>query len=400
MAARWVSGVVIAAVALAAGFAAASFLPGRGKDPASSAASRRLVADAPVETLLKLTDEQIKTAGIELAPVQAGTLARRIVVPGTIIPSADRIARVAVKLAGTVAELRKRPGDIVARDEILAIFESRELADAKSEYLAARLTDELQQDLFGRDKILWDQRLSSEQQYIRSRNLASQTRMRLNTTRQKLLALGLDAGEIEGIPRLPEALLRRQEVRSPMAGRVVERKVDTGAVVGRDSLETELFVIVDLSRVWVELTVSPADLPIIKEGQAVEIMTRSVTATASGKVIFINPLLDKDSRSARVMVEIANEGEVWRPGTFVTATVTVDEHAVPLAVPASAVQTIGAEKIVFVRTAEGFVKRPVVVGLTDGRSIAIVEGLRQGESVAATNTFLLKAELLKSKGED
>jgi cobalt-zinc-cadmium efflux system membrane fusion protein len=321
-------------------------------------------------------------------------------VPGTIVASADRIARVPVRLPGTVAELRKRPGDMVAKDEILAVFESRELAEAKSEYLAARLTDELQQDLFGRDKILWEQRLSSEQQFIRARNLALQTKMRLDTTRQKLLALGLQAGEIESIPRLPEALLRRLEVRSPMAGRIVERKVDTGAVVGRDSLETELFVIVDLTRVWVELALSPADLPVIKEGQSVEITARGITNKATGQVIFINPLLDKASRSARVMVEIANEGDMWRPGTFVTAAITVDEHAVPLAVPVGAVQSIGAEKIVFVRNAEGFVKRPVVTGRTDDRRIEIVSGLQQGERVAATNTFLLKAELLKSQSED
>ena len=399
MAARWVSGVAIAAVALAAGFTGASLLPGRGKEATSSAALRP-VADAPADAALKLTEQQIETAGIELVPVLPGTLARRIVVPGTIVPSADRIARVAVRLPGTVTELRKRPGDMVTKDEVVAIFESRELAEAKSEYLSARLTDELQQDLFGRDKILWEQRLSSEQLFIRSRNLALQTRMRLDTTRQKLLALGLEPGEIESIPRLPESLLRRLEVRSPMAGRVVERKVDTGAVVGRDSLETELFVIVDLARVWVDLAVSPADLPVTKEGQSVEITARGVTDKATGKVIFINPLLDKASHSARVMVEISNEGDVWRPGTFVTAAITVDEHAVPLAVPVGAVQTIGAEKVVFVRNAEGFVKRPVVTSRTDDRSIEIVEGLRQGERIAATNTFLLKAELLKGQSED
>ena len=66
--------------------------------------------------------------------------------------------------------------------------------------------------------------------------------MRFDIARQKLFALGLTESEIAGLPNEPEALLRRQEVRSPMAGRVVERKVDLGTVVGRDNLETELFV--------------------------------------------------------------------------------------------------------------------------------------------------------------
>src|SRR5262249_49902502 len=90
------------------------------------------------------TADQIAAAGIDVAAVGSGTLARRFVVPGTIIPHADRIARVSVKLSGTVAELRKKLGDQVAKDEVLAVLESREVADAKSEYRAARLADELQ----------------------------------------------------------------------------------------------------------------------------------------------------------------------------------------------------------------------------------------------------------------
>ena len=106
--------------------------------------------------VVRLTDEQATEAHIDMAPVESGILARRIIVPGTIIPVADRIARVSVKLSGTVAELRKNIGDPVVKDEVLAILESREVADAKSEYLAARLTNELQQDLVERDKILWE----------------------------------------------------------------------------------------------------------------------------------------------------------------------------------------------------------------------------------------------------
>ena len=108
---------------------------------------------------IKLTDDQIEAAGIELAPVQDGTLAHRIIVPGTIVPHADRIARVSVRLFATVAELRKKLGDAVAKDEVLAVLESREVADAKSEYLAARLTSDLSKDLYDRDKEMWDRRV-------------------------------------------------------------------------------------------------------------------------------------------------------------------------------------------------------------------------------------------------
>jgi cobalt-zinc-cadmium efflux system membrane fusion protein len=185
-----------------------------------------------------------------------------------------------------------------------------------------------------------------------------------------------------------------------MAGQVVERKVDLGTVVGRDNLETELYVIVDLDRVWVELAVSPADLPLVRESQSVVVSARGVDGSAEGKIVFISPLLDKDSRSARVVAEITNNDGVWRPGSFVTAAIAVEEQRVPLAVPASAVQTIGSEKVVFVRAPEGFDKRSITLGRNDDRFVEVVSGLRPGEMIAATNTFLLKAELMKGANED
>jgi cobalt-zinc-cadmium efflux system membrane fusion protein len=216
-------------VAVALGIAVASFMPGlsqavrksvglasgpgiaQPQGIAISSAERKPDAEAADEKQsIKLTQEQLSAARIDLVAAQGGTFARRITVPGVIVPHADRIARIAVKLSGTVAELRKRLGDPVSKDEVLAILESREVADAKSEYLAARLTNELLQDLAERDKSLWEKRFAPEQQYLRSRNLAAQAGMKLNIARQKLFALGLDDNEIANLPSQPEALIRRQ----------------------------------------------------------------------------------------------------------------------------------------------------------------------------------------------
>jgi cobalt-zinc-cadmium efflux system membrane fusion protein len=322
------------------------------------------------------------------------------VVPGTIVPHADHIAHVAVRLEGSLAELHKKVGDPVAGGDVLAVLESREVADAKSEYLATRLANELQQDLFERDKALWDRRISSEQQFLRSRNEAARTKMRNDIARQKLFALGLTEREIAGLPDEPEASLGRQQVRSPIAGRVVERKVERGVIVGRDNLETELFVVADLDRVWAELSVGPDDLPLVREGQAVAVTTRNVGAETEGRIVFISPMLDRETRSARVVAEIANDSGIWRPGSFVTGAIAVEQSPVTLAVPPAAIQTIGAEQVVFVRTGEGFAKRRVVPGRSDSRIIEVVAGLKAGEVVAVSNTFALKAELLKAQAED
>jgi cobalt-zinc-cadmium efflux system membrane fusion protein len=84
----------------------------------------------------------------------------------------------------------------------------------------------------------------------------------------------------------------------------------------------------------------------------------------------------------------------------VTAAVATGEQPVSITVPTNAIQTIGAGKAVFVRTAEGFEKRAVVIGRSDDRLAEVLTGLKAGETIAVTNTFLLKAELLKSSAED
>jgi cobalt-zinc-cadmium efflux system membrane fusion protein len=363
----------------------------RDAKPASSSNKSAVVA---------MDDERIRLAEIEERGVGPATIARRLAVPGTVVPDAGRVAHVAVKLSGTVAELRKNIGDDVLKDEILAVLESREVADAKSEYLAARLSNDLQQDLTARDKSLWEGRAVPEQQYIRSRNAAAQTLMRFGIARQKLLALGVRDDEVTALPQAPDASLRSQNVRAPISGRIAERRVELGTAVGRDNLETELFVIVDLARVWVDLSVSSADLPMVKEGQAVNIAMRGQPEVGTARIVFVSPLLDKDTRAARVVAAIGNADGRWRPGSFVTAAIAIEEHAAPVVAPFSAVQTVEGRKAVFVRTKDGFEKRDVVLGQRDGQSIEVVSGLAAGETIAVSNTFSLKAELSKPREED
>ncbi|MBR0950428.1 efflux RND transporter periplasmic adaptor subunit [Bradyrhizobium canariense] len=347
-----------------------------------------------------MDDDRINLAGIELRRAGPAPIAKRLTVPCTIVPDAGRVAHVAIKVSGTVADLRKNIGDDVAKDEILGVLESREVADAKSEYLSAKLSNELQQDLTARDKSLWEGRAVPEQQYIKSRNAAAQTEMRFGIARQKLMALGVSEAEISGLPEAPDGTLRSQNVRAPISGRIVERKVELGTAVGRDSLETELFVIVDLSRVWVELAVSSTDLPLVREGQDAALAVRGIAETGSGKIIFVSPLLDKDTRTARVVVSLDNADGRWRPGSFVTANIAVERHDAAVAVPFAAVQTVDGRKAVFVRTKDGFEARNVVLGGRDGPVVEIVSGLAAGETVAASNTFPLKAEVSKPGDED
>ncbi|TGD91337.1 efflux RND transporter periplasmic adaptor subunit, partial [Methylobacterium nonmethylotrophicum] len=221
--------------------------------------------DHTTEGQIKMSAEQISNQEIAVASVRGGTLSRHLMAPGTITPDTDRIARVPARVVGTVSEMLKRLGDPVKKGEVVAVLDSREVADAKSEYLTALVNTELQKTNYDRQQALWDKRISAEATFLQARATYSETQLRVNLARQKLSALGLNADEVAAAAKKDEATpnqssLRRYELRSPITGRVVERKVDIGTTVGGQGDPADLYTVADLSTVWVELAVPTTDL--------------------------------------------------------------------------------------------------------------------------------------------
>jgi cobalt-zinc-cadmium efflux system membrane fusion protein len=289
---------------------------------------------------IELSEDQIRDAGMTFAQAGGGMLKRHFLAPGSLIPDADHIGRVSVRVLATVTELRKRLGDVVEKGEIVAAIESREVADAKSEYLAARLTNDLQQTLYARQKTLVETRIVSENEFLRTRLTANDAQIKLDGARQKLLALGLSESEIADLPNQPPESLRTQFLRAPISGRVSERRVDLGGLIGREGQESELYVIVNLDDVWVDLAVSPEDINAVREGVSVKIRAIGTEDEASADVIFVSPLLDRETRNARVIATMPNRDHRWKPGTFVTAEVPLSGAPSTVIVPKKAIQTI------------------------------------------------------------
>ncbi|WP_029583457.1 efflux RND transporter periplasmic adaptor subunit [Bradyrhizobium sp. URHD0069] len=349
------------------------------------------------DATVKLSERQVDAGKFAVSEAQGGTLSKRITAPGSIVPSGDHIARVAVRLLGTVTELRKRLGDAVQAGEVVAVIESREVADAKSEYLAARLVFDLQQTLFNRSTSLFEGKVVSENDFLRARTTYEDARVKIEIARQKLFALSLTAEQIEALPQQPVETLRRQELRAPIAGRVAERRVELGSLVGREGQESELFVIVNLSVVWADLAVPPSELASIHEGQQITIAAGTGSEPSPATIMFVSPLLDKDTRAARVVASIDNAALKWRPGSFITAEIPTDETPAAIVVPKTALQSIKGDPVVFVRTAEGFEARKVSLGRQDARLVEVIAGLAAGERIATTGTFTLKADLGKAE---
>jgi membrane fusion protein, heavy metal efflux system len=431
--------ILLSAALLAAGIALGAAVPGlpdllwqtsarqtsaavglAGREPGSAAAPDRTDAahadhahdnhadaEARDEAVIRMRPDQVTGQDIVTRTVAGGTLARHLLVPGTITPDTDRIARVPARVVGTVAEMRKRLGDTVQTNEVVAILDSREVADAKSEFLTAQVQAELQTINFERQQKLLASRSASEAAFEAARAAYLETRLRVDLARQKLSALGLDAAEVAAAQKRDEATpnqssLRRYPLRSPLAGRIVERKVDVGTAVGKEGDPADLYTVADLSMVWIELSVPTLDLAQVREGARVTVTPGRAgdpERRAEGRVIFVSPFLNAETRSARVVVALPNPDLAWRPGTFVTAEVEIAQDTVPVRIPKASVQTIGGKTVVFVRTADGFETRPVTLGRSDDDFHEVTAGLKAGAEIAVGNTFLLKAELGKADAD-
>ncbi|MCQ4190688.1 efflux RND transporter periplasmic adaptor subunit [Methylocystis suflitae] len=348
----------------------------------------------PVDGEVRLSAAQIEASKIATATVGPGVITRRITAPAAVKPDPDKIARVAAKVAGVVEEMRKRLGDQVARGETIAIIDSREVAEAKSEYLAASANFDLQNVLFQREKGLFEKKITAEQLFLKAKTVFMEAKVKLDLARQKLAALDMSEQEIAALPSQPIADLRRKEIRAPISGRVIERLVSVGQPVGGEGQAKELYVISDLSVVEAELAVPAADLALLREGQEVRI-SNAEGRSFEGKITYVNAMITRETRSGQILARFANPDFSLRPGSLVEAEISLKEARVKLKIPRSAVMIIDGKPNVFVRTPEGFAKREVELGRGDDGSVEVVSGLQPGEQIAVSNVFLLKAELGK-----
>jgi cobalt-zinc-cadmium efflux system membrane fusion protein len=293
------------------------------------------------------------------------------------------------------------------------------VADAKNDYIAALVGLDLQETLFARDHALWDKKISAEQQFLRARTSLVEAQLKVDLARQKLSALGvpdpevaalaekpaattLVAGEDEhmvGLRRAPLQGLQRYNLRAPISGQIIERRVDLGAPVNDEGQEKEIYTIADLSRVWVELSVPVSDVGAIAEGQAVTLTRGDAEPPTPGRIVFVSPMLDVQTRAAKVIAAVENPRLAWRPGSFATVEVVVGTEPAAVRVPRDAIQTVDGESVVFVRTPDGFAKRAVRLGRGDRDAVAVESGLQPGEAVATKGSFILKAELGKAEAE-
>ncbi len=347
--------------------------------------------------LVHLSDDQLKRFGIKTGVAEPGRLLVEVTLPGELVLNADLIAHVVPRISGVVQEVRKNLGDMVRQGEVMAVVESRELADITAALFAARERVILAQSNFTREEKVWLKKISAEQDYIEAKNKLAEANIELRTAEQKLRAVGFSDDYIAKLPTPPDKSTILYEITAPFNATVIEKHISLGEVL---SNEAAVFIVADLSSVWVNLDVQQKDLTLIRVGQKAIIEVPNANIRGTGQINFIEPIATATNRTIHARIVLPNRDGRFRPGLFVQGRILVEGLEVPLLVPNEALILMDGKMCVFVKEGKGFRLRPVTIGRRNEKHSEITSGLSVGELYVATEPFTLKSELGKPEAED
>ena len=375
------------AVAVAVALGAIVFWPATSVAPQAPVAHVEAPEEEEEEGVLVLNEQQIQAAGIQLAKAQPRQISSVLSLPGEVRFDEDRTSHIVPRAAGVVESVRVNLGQKVKQGELLAVIASQQISDQRSELAASERRVELARTTFQRERQLWQDKISAEQDYLLARQTLQEAEIALNNARQKMNALSGSAVLVGG---------NRYELRAPFAGVVVEKHLGVGEVVSETSAA---FTLSDLSQVWVTFGVFPKDLNKVQVGRPVKVSSTEMGTDVMGTVAYVGNLLGEQTRTAMVRVNVPNPDDSWRPGLFVAVQVATDTYSAAVTVPVEAIQTVEDKPSLFVRTAEGFATRHVELGVSENGFVEVRQGLEAGAQVAAVGSFVLKSELGKASAE-
>lgn len=378
--------VGIAVVAAAIGFGAARGLGPSAPEsqPEASPTLAEVPAQAGTADELKIPDAYLAAADISIEPVAAGSVGAEILAPATVVARPGSEAVIVAKASGTVSRLNRRLGEAVRAGDALALVDSLDAATMAADRRVARTRADLARRAFEREDGLYRQGVTPRQD--------------MEAARAALDVADAEARRADAVARAAHVVEDGQAVAvvSPIAGTVALQRAVLGAFVAPDA---ELFHVAAPGAIQVEASVTAADTRRIAPGGDATILPRSGTPIPA-KVLAVSPAASAESGAATVVLA----PEDGAAGLVIGEGVQVRLHAQAGAaegviVPEDAVQNLDGRDTLFVRTAQGFVPRPVRVGARSGGLAQVLSGVAAGERIATRNAFLLKAEAKKNAGE-
>jgi len=362
-------GASVLAIAAAAGV---SFWATRDSGPAESATAHAHGAQAAKSEAKPVTlgaGEQGRI-GITFGPVVRAPLDRSVRTVAQVTYDETRVKTVAPLIDGWVGELFVNfTGQPVRTGQPLFTIYSPMVVSAQQELLLAH-------------RLVRDLSRSTPEAAGNARDL-------LESSRRRLQYWGVPEDEIRQVEEGGQ-IHRTVTLRSPYRGVVVEKSVLGGQRIMAGDVA---YKIADLSRVWLEGEVFEQDLHAVRLGlPVVAEFTALPGLVRKGRVAYVYPTINPETRTARIRVELPNPDAALKPGMYATIRFSATTGTV-LSVPRSAVLATGERNFVFVRSAEGqFVPHPVTLGAATDTRVEIHQGLKEGDTIVTSGTFLVDAE--------
>ena len=346
-----------------------------------------------------LNANQISELGIVVSAVTNGAVDGILELPAEVGFDQNHLAHVTPRVSGIVRSVAVAEGDRVEAGDVLAVLNSRPLADAKASYLSARARLDLAESSFEREERLWERQISAEQDFLAARRALEEARIEVRSAGQQLDALGVDVSTLPRMVASSDVSLTRYELAAPISGTIIERHAVLGEVL-EEGAQPPAFIVADTDSVWVDAAVYGADLGRIRAGAPVSIDPGDGGQPIESSIDFVSPQIGERTRTGRARIVIDNPGDRLRPGMFVTVFAAASDAQPTVRVPVTALQTVEGETVVFVRTSDGFEVREVRLGRRSDRYAEILSGVSLGEMIATTQSFSLKAELQKGEFDD
>lgn len=379
---RWLA-FALPGVALAG--ALGYFFLGKGKSappPVNTAATR-------VEgSSIRYSKEFAERAGIKITRAENSVLVPVINAVGTVDFDPKHVAAVGARLRGLVTRVHKFEGEKVEAGTVLAVIESADLGEAQAAVNTLEAEKRAAEVNLARENALLEKKLSTAREQEVAAVDARRYSDLLGAARQKVAAM---VGTGSRTARLGE-----HELKSPMAGTVVERSIAPGQTIDG---ELVAFRVANTEHLWVELDVFEKNLALVQMDDRVEVSPLAApNQKFEGRVALIGAVIDSETRSAHVRVEVGNPLSALRAGQAVNAHIHASGGGPRKGtlVPTTAITFVDGKPTVFVAKGPGAVDvASVEVGFSNGTQTEIVSGVAPGAEVVSEGVFALKSELFR-----
>ena len=333
-------------------------------------------AKPPESAEVQLVPVQISPQRLQSIGVKTGAVERKLVedeirTTGNVAVDERRLAYVQVRFSGSIQKVfADATYQYVRKGQPLFTIYSPDLVATEREYLVAK---------------------QNQQQVAHSTvpGVASSAASLLDAAAERLKQWGVSQKEIARLESTGQ-VQQELEVESSVSGYITERNALPSVAV---QPEMRLYTIADLSTVWVQAQVFQNDLERIKVGAPATLSVNTYAGrTFAGRVDFIYPQVDMDTRTAKVRIVFSNPGLQLKPGMFVNVRLKVPMGS-QLVIPATGVLQSGTREIVFVGRSDGYIEpREVQLGSRVGDDFIVMKGLKAGEQIVTSANFLIDSE--------